>query len=327
MSYYFNSSPADWPKVQVNPPAKRQPTQPAKRQPTQPAKRQPTQPAKRQATQPAKRQATQPAIRQSTQPAKMQPTQPAKRQPIPPAKRQPTQPAKRQSTPPTKGQPSPPTKGQQTTHPEKKPTPPRVAPESCDRENMKWNKGQPAPAARKHPKHVKNKENKTKTNSSNKYQQVPPITMVITNQETTNNNKENQQNEIMKHTEAAEKRRKRIRKNKEITIATINVRGLKGKIKSLESLLQTEKIAIALITETMWKKGEKISIKRYRWADKSITNNRGGGVGILVSEKITQNTTEDNTSDEHESLESKWIQIESRPKNLAIGVLYGPQEN
>ena len=131
----------------------------------------------------------------------------------------------------------------------------------------------------------------------------------------------------MKHTETAEKRRKRIRKNKEITIATINVRGLKGKIKSLQSLLQTEKITIALITETMLKKGEKISIKGYRWAEKSRTNNRGGGVGILVSEKIAQNTTEDNTSDEHESLESKWIQIESRPKNIAIGVFYGPQEN
>ena len=131
----------------------------------------------------------------------------------------------------------------------------------------------------------------------------------------------------MKHTEAAEKRRQKIMKNKEITIANINVRGLKGKIKSLEFLLQTEKIAIALITETMLKKGETILIKGYRWADKSRTNNRGGGVGILVSEKIAQNTTEDNTCDEHESLESKWIQIESKPKNLAIGFFYGPQEN
>ena len=55
--------------------------------------------------------------------------------------------------------------------------------------------------------------------------------MITTNQETTDNNKEEQQNEKMKHTETAEKRRKRIRKNKEITIATINVRGLKGKNK------------------------------------------------------------------------------------------------
>ena len=76
------------------------------------------------------------------------------------------------------------------------------------------------PAARKHPKHVKNKESKTKTNTINKYQQVPPITMVATNQETTDSNKEDQQNETMKHTQAAEKRRKRIKKNKEITIAT-----------------------------------------------------------------------------------------------------------
>ena len=75
------------------------------------------------------------------------------------------------------------------------------------------------------------------------------------------------------------------------------------------------------------KKGEQISIKGYRWVDKPRENNKGGGVGILISEKIAQNTTEDNSSDEYENLETKWIQMESRPRNLAIGVFYGPQEN
>ena len=56
-------------------------------------------------------------------------------------------------------------------------------------------------------------------------------------------------------------KRQRIRKNKEITIATVNVRGLKGKIKSLESLLQMEQITTALLTETMMNKNDQISIK------------------------------------------------------------------
>ena len=36
---------------------------------------------------------------------------------------------------------------------------------------------------------------------------------------------------------------------------------------------------------------------------------------------------EDNTGEEYEDLESKWIKLESRPKNISIGVFYGPQEN
>ena len=122
-------------------------------------------------------------------------------------------------------------------------------------------------------------------------------------------------------------KRRRIRKNKELTITTISVRGIKGKIKSLESLLQAEKIDIALITETKMKKGDQISIKGYRWIEKQRTNNKGGGVGILVSETIANNTTENNSLDDHELLESKWIRIECRPRNIAVGVFYGPQEN
>ena len=77
----------------------------------------------------------------------------------------------------------------------------------------------------------------------------------------------------------------------------------------------------------MLKKGEQISIKGYRWIDKPRANNSGGGIGILVSEKIAQNTTEDTSGEEHEQLETIWIKIECRPKNIAIGAFYGPQEN
>ena len=43
--------------------------------------------------------------------------------------------------------------------------------------------------------------------------------------------------------------------------------------------------------------------------------------------KNAQNITEDNSSDEHEHLETKWIKLECRPNNIAIGVFYGPQES
>ena len=76
------------------------------------------------------------------------------------------------------------------------------------------------------------------------------------------------------------------------------------------------------------KKGDQISIKGYRWIEKHRTNNKGGGVGILVSEKkIARNTTEDNSGDEHERLETKWIKLDCRPTSIAIGVFYSPEEN
>ena len=189
------------------------------------------------------------------------------------------------------------------------------------------NKGQPAPVTK-----INSRPPKTQTSVSSPNTTIPDekdntITLVETNHDANGDGKEKQQSERNENINVAHKMRKRIRKNTEITTATVNVRGLKGKIRSLESLLQTEKITIALITETMMKKGDQISIKGYRWIDKPKENNKGGRVGILVSEKIAQNTTEDNFNDEYENLETKWIQIESRPRNLAIGVFYGPQEN
>ena len=44
--------------------------------------------------------------------------------------------------------------------------------------------------------------------------------------------------------------RKQIRQNKNLTIVTCNVNGIKGKINNLESMLQATKAHIALITET-----------------------------------------------------------------------------
>ena len=75
------------------------------------------------------------------------------------------------------------------------------------------------------------------------------------------------------------------------------------------------------------KKGDQIAIKGYRWIEKHRTNKKGGGVGILVSETIARNTTEDNRGDEHKRLETKWIKLDCRPRSIAIGVFYGPQEN
>ena len=107
----------------------------------------------------------------------------------------------------------------------------------------------------------------------------------------------------------------------------MNVRGIKGKVRSIESLLEAAKIDIAIITETKLPKSENISIKGYRWIAKPRQKSKGGGIGILIKENLARNTVDDSNIEEHEDLESKWIQIECRPKNISIGVVYGPQEN
>ena len=82
-----------------------------------------------------------------------------------------------------------------------------------------------------------------------------------------------------------------------------------------------------MITETKLPGKEIINIKGYKWIGKNREGKSGGGVGILISNKLHKYTTEDNTSDEYPNLETKWIKLECRPRNITIGVFNGPQEN
>ncbi len=138
-----------------------------------------------------------------------------------------------------------------------------------------------------------------------------------------NNNK----NELKQEEEPKTKnKRKRIRKNKDLKIATINIRGAKGKVRSLESLLTAEKINVALITEKMVQNKEGYNIKRYKWIAKNRKTRSGRGVGILVSNAIANYSMEMSQLEDKQDTESVWIKLEARPKAIAIGVFYGPQE-
>ena len=122
-------------------------------------------------------------------------------------------------------------------------------------------------------------------------------------------------------------KRPRNRKNKEIKIMAINVRGAKGKITSLQTLLQAEDIQIALITETLFKADETYNIKGYKWIGKNRTAKAGGGIGILISNKIANKVTEVTNIEDPEELETSWLKLDTRPTPIYIGVFYGPQES
>ena len=163
-------------------------------------------------------------------------------------------------------------------------------------------------------------QQKEKTTSKNNHQtqhnKKEPPTITLVNNQGNNQEKKKKQN-----------KRKRIRKNKTLTIAAININGIKGKIRSLETLMESEEIGIALITETKLQRNEKINIKGYKWIGKNRDTKKGGGVGLLVANHLATHVTEDTTSDEYPNLETKWVTLECRPKNISIGVFYGPQEN
>ena len=76
----------------------------------------------------------------------------------------------------------------------------------------------------------------------------------------------------------------------------------------------------------MLKNNEQLNIKGYKWVGKNRRNKNGGGVGILISSKYAGSTTEITHLESNGNLEVVWIRLETRPKNIALGVFYGPQE-
>ena len=66
---------------------------------------------------------------------------------------------------------------------------------------------------------------------------------------------------IQREPESKKTRKRKFKINRELRIASININGLKGKTASLESLLMTEKLDKALMTETKLKGKEKTTSK------------------------------------------------------------------
>ena len=103
---------------------------------------------------------------------------------------------------------------------------------------------------------------------------------------------------------------------------TINVRGIKGKIKDLELTLLTHNTHIAGITETYLEPEENIYIPGYTWIGKPRTEN-GGGVGFMIRNDLINKI---DILDENPDTEIQWIKTKTKP-GIMIGVYYGKQEN
>ena len=78
------------------------------------------------------------------------------------------------------------------------------------------------------------------------------------------------------------------KENKNLTITNINTNGLKEKNRSTQTLLETEKVNVALITES---NKETANIKRYKWIGINRKDKSRGSVGILIANKIANLAT------------------------------------
>ena len=97
---------------------------------------------------------------------------------------------------------------------------------------------------------------------------------------------------------------------------TINVRGIRSKLDSLESYLKANEIHIAGITETHLQGKENIYIDGYRWIGKN-RNKDGGGVGFCIKDTLIPAVNNEITNDEKEIL---WITFKAK-ETIKIGVL------
>ena len=61
--------------------------------------------------------------------------------------------------------------------------------------------------------------------------------------------------------------------------------------------------------------------------DRKSRKEKGEGVGILIPKNIERCVIENNSVEDHERLETKWIKLECRQQNRSIFVFYGPQKH
>ena len=104
-----------------------------------------------------------------------------------------------------------------------------------------------------------------------------------------------------------------------------NIRGLSGKLSSLQIILGELEPDIVGLCETHMYSDRNISIDGCEFIRRPRQDKRCGvGIGFLVSDKVLRNITLHNKSDE---LELMWIRLELANKTpLYVGLYYSDQE-
>ena len=119
--------------------------------------------------------------------------------------------------------------------------------------------------------------------------------------------------------------RKKPNGKNDLLIMYNNIRGLKGKMNSLNALLNENCPHIFLLTETQLRSNNGINIPGYVFHSRKREEKVGGGVAILVRDDIRSNTF---VHQSQRNLEIVWISLRRQKKcPLMIGCYYGKQES
>ena len=118
------------------------------------------------------------------------------------------------------------------------------------------------------------------------------------------------------------------RNNSNLNVIQINCRGIKSKLDDLDELLfQTNEPDIVLLSETWLKDGEErfIDIKNYKYEGVVRKHKKGGGVGILINNKIKYRVRTDlNVNNQDNSFEHFFIEVKGTRYNIIAGSIYRP---
>ena len=116
--------------------------------------------------------------------------------------------------------------------------------------------------------------------------------------------------------------------NSNLNVIQINCRGIKSKLDDLDELLsQTNEPDIVLLSETWLKDGEErfIDIKNYKYEGVVRKHKKGGGVGILINNKIKYRVRTDlNVNSQDNSFEHFFIEVKGTRYNIIAGSIYRP---
>ena len=119
-------------------------------------------------------------------------------------------------------------------------------------------------------------------------------------------------------------KRRQKKKGRTLNILYANVRGVRGKIASLQKAAETNQSHIVTVVET---KGNPPKLAGYHWQNKPCKvrySNNKGGVAIAVRNDLLPSTRKvlDNTGD----LDILWTEVQANNTSLFIGTFYGKQE-
>ena len=117
-------------------------------------------------------------------------------------------------------------------------------------------------------------------------------------------------------------------REKKLRIVYANVRGIKGKITSIKTVIDDLQPDIMGIIETHLNDQQKIKIQGYTYLPTTRKDKKGGGLAYLIKNKLTKDIdVTDGQGDGNDITEQEWIRInfdDAPPYH--IGLYYGKQE-